>query len=686
MKHNTTHTTFKKRISALTAAILAVAPMGNFAANLNASAAHTDLTGLSAFEITAQMKLGWNLGNSLDCDNTGKGVYAAPSQFVTAWGNPEPTAQLFKAVKAAGFNTVRIPTTWYEHLEWDSSTQMYTVNDTWMDYVKQVVDYAYDLDMFVILNAHHENWVNVSQFSSSTYRDAEKKLTSIWSEVAEEFADYDQHLIFEGLNEPRQRGLGGGVEWGTGDSYSRGYVNDLNEVFVNTVRAQGSSQNAERLLMIPGYCARHEADALNAIEIPQNGGNIAVSVHAYEPYYFTMATDGQANHNFPSQSYESNLDSLFSRLENVIKSKNVPVVIGEFGASDFNNTASRAKWAQAYVSRAKEAGIPCVLWDNNKTCDGSGEAHGYFRRGDGSFYPQSKAVVEAMTAVYSGGSVEIPDEPETIDPTQNQDIIQTNPSDFSWSNIPVEYNWISLYYNENGKTMDAWGNDTMQNPNWKAYLNDKYEYILVYASAAAPYLVLQGGWYKVFSDDTRDDSLANMMFFDYDDITRTMEQNGASLSDMYNFFISADSAEMTAYALYAVPAGTQEKIAEAAVESTEPETEVPTEKESAVQDSTEAEEPTETDAPTESETETESETAEVSTEVSTEPETEETNIPADFDGDGAVSVADVVILQQYLLGIGNYKRFDAHVCDVNGDGKVNVLDLVSVKRMLLQTK
>jgi hypothetical protein len=97
--------------------------------------------------------------------------------FAKAWGNPEPTAEQFQAIKDGGFNTVRIPTTWYQHIQWDDSSKMYLVNDTWMDYVKSTVDFAIDRDMFVILNVHHEDWVNVDVFTDDTYKDAEKKLT-----------------------------------------------------------------------------------------------------------------------------------------------------------------------------------------------------------------------------------------------------------------------------------------------------------------------------------------------------------------------------------------------------------------------------------------------------------------------------------------------------------------------------
>jgi aryl-phospho-beta-D-glucosidase BglC (GH1 family) len=497
------------------------------------------LTGLDAFGITSQMTVGWNLGNTLDCSGTGYSSTANPSKFATAWGNPVPTAELFQTVKDAGFNTVRIPTTWYEHIEWDESSQMYVINDSWMDFVKQTVDYAYDEGMFVILNVHHEDWVNVSEFTDATYEEAAKKMEDIWTQIADEFADYDQHLIFEGMNEPRQTGLGSTVEWGSGDTNSRAYINKLNAVFVNTIRSQGSSANAERLLMLPGYCA--SAESASYVDIPANSGNVAISVHAYSPYYFTMATDSMANHTFPGSSgwgenYEQSLDSLFNSLKQISQSKNVPIVIGEFGASDFDNTDSRVAWATYYLTKAKEAGFPCVLWDNNVSNDGSGEAHGYLYRLTNTWYPNSAPVVKAMMNVY-GISSTLPEYEEYVAP------------EFSWDQIPVGDDWIELFKPSDGKTYKAWDNALMTN--WQQYANENYEFVLVYQSASDPYLVLAPVWNKIISSEESDNTF--MMRFSYEDIIDSMNTNGVSLSDMTQLYISASSEALTVYGFYAVP-------------------------------------------------------------------------------------------------------------------------------------
>ncbi len=537
MQHN-----WKRMLSGLLSALVLTGAVGGVSTGVElASASDNTLTGLTAYEITDQMTIGWNLGNTLECSSTGYSITTASKKFATAWGNPAPTAELFETVQEAGFNTVRIPITWYEHIEWDDTTQSYVIAEAWLEYVQEVVDYAYDLGMFVIINVHHEDWVNVDEFTETTYAEAEQKLTDIWTQVAEVFADYDQHLIFEAMNEPRQTGLGSSVEWGNGDSYSREYINRLNAAFVEVIRNQGSGANAERLLMLPGYCATYDSTAVSAITIPENSGNVAISVHAYAPYFFTMDTSSYANHTYPGKSgygedYSTALQSMFSSLKSISDSKGVPIIIGEFGASDFENTESRVAWATDYLTYAKEAGITCILWDNNVSYDGTGEAHGYLYRSTNTWYSNSIAVIEAMMAVYG---VE-------CNLTAYQAYEQP---DFSWDLVDIGDDWISLYTKTEGNTLSAWGNTKVSG--WQTYFNGDYDFVLIYDSETEPYLVLQGGWYTINSSEGSDGLFT--VSFTYEDVLYTLESYGITLESMSNLYISASSGSATIYGLYAVP-------------------------------------------------------------------------------------------------------------------------------------
>lgn len=366
-------------------------------------------SGMDAFEITQDMKIGWNLGNSLDATG-GYGYTGLRTE--TSWGNPKTTKVMIDTVKAKGFNTVRIPTTWYPHLDGNNN-----IDSEWMARVHEIVDYAVSNDMYVILNVHHEEWVNVDQFTDATYAEAEKKLSAIWQQVSDEFADYDQHLVFEGMNEPRQLNNSNVQQWGNGsgdNGYTWNYINKLNNVFINTVRGQGSAENKERLLMIPGYCASSDLTAVRNISVPENSGNIALSVHAYAPYFFTMATDDKANHNYPGKSgwgedYSYALNTLFSGLKQISDEKNTPIVIGEFSSSNFDNTDSRVAWAKDYITLAKKAGFPCMLWDNNVEIETNptGEAHGYLNRtaGGTTWYSESEKVVDMLISTVNDPTI-----------------------------------------------------------------------------------------------------------------------------------------------------------------------------------------------------------------------------------------------------------------------------------------
>ena len=500
------------------------------------------LNGLTAFEITSQMIVGWNLGNTLDSTGSNITYDSAPAKAAMAWGNIEPTKELFEAVKAGGFNTVRIPTTWYQHVKYDSNKDKYIINEDWLAYVKQTVDYAYDLEMFVILNVHHEDWVNAAEFTDAAYHKAEKMLTDIWTQVADTFADYDQHLIFEGMNEPRQTGLGGSVEWGGGDAKSWKYINELNQVFVDTIRNQGSAANAERLLMLPGYAASSNIATVKAIEVPEQSGNVALSVHAYFPYFFAMATDSYANHSFPGKSgygedYEKSITDLFKQLAEISRDKNVPVIIGEFGASDFNNDGDRARWASHFLSCAKDAGIPCVFWDNGATYNGTGEAYGLIYRKTCTWFDSAVPMLNAVMDVYNQES-NLPAYEAYVQPA------------FDWDSVGITSDWVRIYRSDAGQYIDTWGNICLEN--WQSYLNEKYDIVMVYQSDAEPYMVLQGGWHKVYTSQVNENPY--VIRFTFADVEKTMTTENVKLEDMYNYFASASSQPMTLYGVFAVPA------------------------------------------------------------------------------------------------------------------------------------
>lgn len=360
--------------------------------------------------ILEDMGLGWNLGNSLDATG-GSGL-----DTETSWSNPKTTQALIDKVKSLGFNTVRVPVSWGKHVSGDN----YTIDSAWLARVKEVVDYCYKNDMYVILNIHHDTKSSASASGagyyprSSAYSSSEKFVTSVWSQAAEYFKDYDYHLIFETLNEPRL--IGTGYEWWFNKwsipsevKDAIDCINKLNQKAVDTIRDTGSN-NRGRLIMCPGYDASIDGATVSGFKLPTdisgNKNRIALSVHAYSPYNFAMNVGSGSTSTYTS-SIKNELQGLFSTLKSNFRDKGIPVVIGEFGSTDKNNTAERVKWATDYTALAKKNNIPCVLWDNNAFAVYNGnnivlnsEYHGYINRKNNTVTSPAKDVIEALMKPY----------------------------------------------------------------------------------------------------------------------------------------------------------------------------------------------------------------------------------------------------------------------------------------------
>ena len=358
---------------------------------------------MTAFEITENMKVGWNLGNTMDAkagDENGDYDHAG-LETETSWGCPKANETLFKALKAKGFNTVRIPTTWFQHLDENDN-----IDPAWLARVHEVVDYAYKNDMYVILNVHHENWINRPDLLTA-YNEIQPRLMKIWTQVATEFKDYDQHLIFECMNEPRA--VGTSYEWWSATPVKEAEViNQLNADFVKLIRGMDTPYAKSRLLMLPGYVASSDKTFLNQIVLPDDDF-VAVSIHAYTPYNFTMNTDEStgAYHDTFTTEFSNDLAYNLQNFRDMFVNKGVPVIIGEMGTSNFGNTQARVDWTTQYFTTTKKYGIPCCLWDNNIETNpkAPGECHGYINRETGEWYQTSLPVINKMMEIMNDDSI-----------------------------------------------------------------------------------------------------------------------------------------------------------------------------------------------------------------------------------------------------------------------------------------
>lgn len=358
----------------------------------------TPKDGIPSVDFAKEMTIGWNLGNTFDADTE------------TAWGAPKTTKAMIDAVKAAGFETIRIPVSWSKHV--DSS---YNIDSTWMNRVKEVVDYAVANDMYIILNVHHDNYSESEIDSEAGFcvtTDSSKKtkskdyLSKVWTQIATTFAAYDEKLVFEVLNEPRA--VGTDWEWGFYSDSARAKAKDLCDVIteyeetcISAIRAVPG--NEDRFLMVPGYAASGaDSSMLAKYTMPDNdtaNDKLILSTHAYSPFNFAM---GNADKTFGSDD-KSSLDSIFNYLKTTYTDKGIGVVMGEASASNKGNTDERIKWAEYYFGKAKNAGIPVVLWDNmvfnedgheNVAGGYNGEHHGWLCRTKGTWY--FPTIIKAM--------------------------------------------------------------------------------------------------------------------------------------------------------------------------------------------------------------------------------------------------------------------------------------------------
>jgi endoglucanase len=375
---------------AMLAGIITVTPL-TAAADFKAIPA--DLT---ARQLVDRMKTGWNLGNTFDAYNdshlpgasAGMTTANQVASLETLWlggSNNATTQTLIKELSNQGFDTIRIPVTWHKAADPGNNWQ---INSLWMARVKQVVDWAIEEDMYVILNTHHDNRVlNLgSGNASQATHEGNIFVTRIWAQIAEVFKDYDEKLIFASLNEPRHEG--GSQEWNGGTVTVRDNVNHLNQVFVNVVRASGGN-NENRLLMVPTVAAGSNNNSLNAFRVPLDlpqhrvtmSGNtvgygntnissrkIILAVHTYSP--FNWAHDGIGNY--------GGISTITGDLNRVRDRANVlglPVILSEWGSvSESEPAGARAQHASDYVFAARERGMVAVWWDNGQ---GSASSHGF---------------------------------------------------------------------------------------------------------------------------------------------------------------------------------------------------------------------------------------------------------------------------------------------------------------------
>lgn len=319
--------------------------------------------------------MGWNLGNSLEAEGT-----------ETSWGNPATTADMIKSIKGEGFNAVRIPVRWGQHC--DMSTM--AIDEKWLSRVKEIVDWCLAEDMYVIINTHHDLWLEHYP-TNAKKTELNEKLGKLWTNISTAFADYDGRLAFAGLNEVNAEG-----DWGltpTQENYD--VTNSFNQTFVDAVRATGGN-NAQRNLIVQSYRCNPTMGLTNLV-VPTDPtpNRLSVEFHYYDPYSYCSGAAGSYNYwgiafsdkgTVTPDGNEKSLANFFLTIREKWWEQGLGVVIGEYGCSCHYTTADKVTqeanmqyYMKCLVSEARKNGFAAFVWDNNAYGNGS-EKFGIFDR------------------------------------------------------------------------------------------------------------------------------------------------------------------------------------------------------------------------------------------------------------------------------------------------------------------
>lgn len=309
----------------------------------------------TAMEFVAGMGTGWNLGNSFDpVDCTWLSDEMA---YETAWGNPPVTRELIHFIKEQGFDTIRIPVTWTNHVD---SAPDYTISEPWFNRIQEVVDWCMEEDLYVILNIHHEsNWLTKA---STNYDETMTKYRAIWSQIAKRFGSYSDKLLFESMNEIGFDDL----------NNEQGYelMNRINNEFTELIRHSGSS-NADRYLILAGYWTDIDRTC-EGITLPDDD-KVILSVHYYSPSDFAIAeasTSWGYRSTWGTEEDFSYMEDQFKKLQTTFLNRNIPIIMTEFGCIIKDKALeSRTLYLSSIANYCHQYGICPILWDNGEEID-----------------------------------------------------------------------------------------------------------------------------------------------------------------------------------------------------------------------------------------------------------------------------------------------------------------------------
>lgn len=363
----------------IAAVLVGTVVAGSFTAPFSVQAAKKDITSfedLNQSQIVEAMGPGWNLGNQLESvtDNV-------PEE--TNWGNPVITEKLIQSVKAAGFKSIRIPVSYFAKIDDDKD---YTIDSKWLDRVQEVVDYCIKNDLYAVINIHGDGYNTIDGgwllCNGKNQTEIKKKYKKVWKQIAERFKNYDEHLLFESMNEE----FDGSYSEPNKEYYQN--INDYNQIFVDTVRKTGDN-NTKRWLIIPGwntnidytagdYGFKLPTDQYRDKSIDKEEQRIMISVHYYSPWDFCGGENGVITQwgneaDDPSKTSttcdETYMKNQLNLMKTTFADKGYPVFIGEYGSIDKTSYDSENEYYRAYFARklcqlSRKNGCIPMYWDN----------------------------------------------------------------------------------------------------------------------------------------------------------------------------------------------------------------------------------------------------------------------------------------------------------------------------------
>ncbi len=339
-------------LSAITAITVCV---GGFFSSVADAILFPDYEMTDSIKFAQSLGRGWNLGNTFEaCEKHSTEKAGLETEIM--WGNPETTKELLAFVKKCGFDSVRIPVTWAQHM---SDAPDYIIDEAWLNRINQVVDWVLELDMKVIINVHHDDafWL----ITDNEHKESSKEiLTKLWLQLCNRFADYDENLVFETMNEPRV--IGATDEW-SGNPETREIVNFLNFSALETIRNSGGN-NKERYVIIPTYACSGLDENIDALTLPDDD-RVIVAVH----YYFGTAHQSEFAdcEDQWTLSEKYSLYKTFRRMHKRYIANGYGVCKSEFGWTDRDHPENLAANAKFYVELAEKFGFSCMVWDNGSS-------------------------------------------------------------------------------------------------------------------------------------------------------------------------------------------------------------------------------------------------------------------------------------------------------------------------------